>query len=101
MALAYYHQEVTFIEALDQLMPDFDPEIGKLAQLINHRKIDYHTGIFASKITPAKDGKPIIIELIDAKSKDGISGKNPIIFGMFSVRCWELHNVSPHGRCHA
>ncbi|KAL0376374.1 UNVERIFIED_CONTAM: Dihydrolipoyl dehydrogenase 2, chloroplastic [Sesamum calycinum] len=64
--------EVTFIEALDQLMPGFDPEIGKLAQrvLINPRKIDYHTGVFASKITPAKDGKPVIIELIDAKTKE-------------------------------
>ncbi|CAA6669149.1 unnamed protein product [Spirodela intermedia] len=63
--------EVTFIEALDQLMPGFDPEIGKLAQriLINPRKIDYHTGVFASKITPAKDGKPVTIELIDAKTK--------------------------------
>lgn len=44
--------QVTFIEALDQLMPGFDPEIGKLAQriLINPRKIDYHTGVFASKV---------------------------------------------------
>ncbi|XP_057993255.1 dihydrolipoyl dehydrogenase 2, chloroplastic isoform X1 [Hevea brasiliensis] len=64
--------EVTFVEALDQLMPGFDPEIGKLAQrvLINPRKIDYHTGVFASKITPAKDGKPVTIELIDAKTKE-------------------------------
>ncbi|XVF28230.1 hypothetical protein REPUB_Repub15cG0011600 [Reevesia pubescens] len=64
--------EVTFIEALDQLMPGFDPEIGKLAQrvLINPRKIDYHTGVFATKITPARDGKPVIIELIDAKTKE-------------------------------
>ncbi|XVF66141.1 hypothetical protein PTKIN_Ptkin10aG0011400 [Pterospermum kingtungense] len=64
--------EVTFIEALDQLMPGFDPEIGKLAQrvLINPRKIDYHTGVFASKITPARDGKPVIIELTDAKTKE-------------------------------
>ncbi|GER55439.1 dihydrolipoyl dehydrogenase [Striga asiatica] len=63
---------VTFIEALDQLMPGFDPEIGKLAQrlLINTRKIDSHTGVFASKITPAKDGKPVQIELIDAKTKE-------------------------------
>ncbi|KAJ9681777.1 hypothetical protein PVL29_017920 [Vitis rotundifolia] len=64
--------EVTFVEALDQLMPGFDPEIGKLAQrvLINPRKIDYYTGVFASKITPAKDGKPVIIDLIDAKTKE-------------------------------
>lgn len=38
--------------------------------LINPRKIDYHTGVFASKITPAKDGKPVTIELIDAKTKE-------------------------------
>ncbi|KAG9138172.1 hypothetical protein Leryth_001403 [Lithospermum erythrorhizon] len=64
--------EVTFIEALDELMPGFDPEIGKFAQkvLINTRKIDYHTGVLASKITPAKNGKPVIIELIDAKTKE-------------------------------
>ncbi|KAE8654898.1 Dihydrolipoyl dehydrogenase 1 [Hibiscus syriacus] len=64
--------EVTFIEALDQLMPGFDPEIGKLAQrvLINPRKIDYHTGVFAAKITPAKDGKLVTVELIDAKTKE-------------------------------
>lgn len=45
--------QVTFIEALDQLMPGFYPEIGKLAQrvLINPRKIDYHTGVFATKVT--------------------------------------------------
>ncbi|KAK3188790.1 hypothetical protein Dsin_028351 [Dipteronia sinensis] len=51
---------------------DLTPEIGKLAQrvLINPRKIDYHTGVFASKITPAKDGKPVTIELIDAKTKE-------------------------------
>ncbi|GFY94885.1 dihydrolipoamide dehydrogenase [Actinidia rufa] len=64
--------EVTFVEALDQLMPGFDPEIGKLAQrvLINPRKIDFHTGVFASKITPAKDGRPVTIELVDAKTKE-------------------------------
>ncbi|WVZ96565.1 hypothetical protein U9M48_042187 [Paspalum notatum var. saurae] len=47
--------EVTFVEALDQLMPGFDPEIAKLAQrvLINPRKIDYHTGVFASKVDAA------------------------------------------------
>ncbi|KAL3011884.1 hypothetical protein AAZX31_07G223300 [Glycine max] len=63
---------VTFIEALDQLMPGFDPEISKLAQrvLINPRNIDYHTGVFATKITPARDGKPVLIELIDAKTKE-------------------------------
>lgn len=44
--------QVTFIEALDQLMRGFDPGIGKLAQrvLINPHKIDYHTGVFASRV---------------------------------------------------
>lgn len=44
--------QVTFIEALDQLMPGFDPEISKLAQrvLINPRNIDYYTGVFATKV---------------------------------------------------
>ncbi|PWA82273.1 hypothetical protein CTI12_AA180080 [Artemisia annua] len=46
---------VTFIEALDQLMPGFDPEISKLAQrvLINPRKIDHHTCVFARKVDAA------------------------------------------------
>ena len=50
-------QQVTFIEALDQLMPGFDPEIGKLAQriLINPRKIDYYTGVFANKVILVAD----------------------------------------------
>eukprot|EP00897_Mesotaenium_endlicherianum_P006385 jgi/Mesen1/5775/ME000293S04934 len=47
-------------------------EIGKLAQriLIQPRKIDYHVGVLAKKITPAKDGKPVQIELIDTKTKE-------------------------------
>ncbi|KAI3848816.1 hypothetical protein MKW92_046669 [Papaver armeniacum] len=88
--------EVTFIEALDQLMPGFDPEIGKLAQrvLINPRKIDYHVGVFASKITPAKDGKPVQIELIDAKTKETqrdvdaaliATGRAPFTKGLINV----------------
>lgn len=64
--------EVTFIEALDGLMPGFDPEIGKLAQklLINERKVDYHVGVLARKVTPAKDGKLVQIELVDTKTKE-------------------------------
>eukprot|EP00475_Leptophrys_vorax_P022684 TRINITY_DN30901_c0_g1_i1.p1 TRINITY_DN30901_c0_g1~~TRINITY_DN30901_c0_g1_i1.p1 ORF type:complete len:564 (-),score=47.56 TRINITY_DN30901_c0_g1_i1:241-1932(-) len=64
--------EVTFVEALDGLMPGFDPEIGKLAQrvLISPRKIDYHTGVLAKKITPARDGRPVQIELVDTKTKE-------------------------------
>ncbi|KAK4406748.1 Dihydrolipoyl dehydrogenase 2, chloroplastic [Sesamum angolense] len=68
-AMCIPHLEVTFIEALDQLMPGFDPEIGKLAQrvLINPRKIDSYTGVFASK---REMEKPVQIELIDAKTKE-------------------------------
>jgi len=64
---------VTFIEAADKLMPAFDPEIARLAQrlLINPRDIDYHTGVFASKVTPGTPGqRPVVIELIDANSKN-------------------------------
>lgn len=37
-------------------MPGFDPEIGKLAQrvLVNPRKIDSYTGVFASKVLTVK-----------------------------------------------
>ena len=47
--------QVTFIEALDGLMPGFDPEIGKMAQrlLIQPRNIDYHTGVLAKKVSMA------------------------------------------------
>ena len=63
---------VTFIEALDRIMPGFDTEIAKMAQrlLITPRNIDYHTGVFASKVTPGVPGvKPVMVELIDAKTK--------------------------------
>ncbi|MDG2990352.1 dihydrolipoyl dehydrogenase [Candidatus Synechococcus calcipolaris G9] len=61
--------EVTMIEALDQLMPTFDPDIAKLAQrvLINPRDIETYTGQLARKITP---GAPVLIELADAKTKE-------------------------------
>mgnify|MGYP001810744280 CR=1 FL=1 len=46
--------EVTFVEALPNIMPGFDKEIAKLAQrlLINSRPIDFHTNVIASKVTP-------------------------------------------------
>jgi dihydrolipoamide dehydrogenase len=61
--------EVTIIEALDQLMPGFDPDIAKLAQriLIAPRDIETRTGVFATKIIP---GTPVTIELTDAKTKE-------------------------------
>lgn len=60
--------EITMIEALDQLMPTFDPDIAKLATrvLINPRDIETHVGVFATKVTP---GSPVVIELTDAKTK--------------------------------
>jgi dihydrolipoamide dehydrogenase len=61
--------EVTIIEAMDKLMPTFDPDIAKLAKrlLIDPRDIDTHTGTLAMKVTP---GSPVVIELADAKTKD-------------------------------
>ncbi|MBL1209925.1 dihydrolipoyl dehydrogenase [Geminocystis sp. GBBB08] len=61
--------EITMIEALDKLMPTFDPDIAKIAEkvLINSRDIETYTGVFATKITP---GNPVTIELTDAKTKE-------------------------------
>ncbi|AFZ53829.1 dihydrolipoyl dehydrogenase [Cyanobacterium aponinum] len=61
--------EITMIEAMDQLMPTFDPDIAKIAErvLINSRDIETYTGVFATKITP---GNPVKIELTDAKTKE-------------------------------
>jgi len=61
--------EVTMIEALDRVMPTFDPDIAKLAgrKLIESRDIDTRSGVFASKVIP---GSPVKIELIDAGSKE-------------------------------
>ena len=61
--------EITMIEALDKLMPGFDPDIAKIAQrvLINPRDIETYSGVFATKVTP---GKPVKIELTDAKTKE-------------------------------
>ncbi|MBW4661333.1 MAG: dihydrolipoyl dehydrogenase [Drouetiella hepatica Uher 2000/2452] len=61
--------EVTIIEALDQLMPGFDPDIAKLAQriLIAPRDIETRSGLLAKTVTP---GSPVVIELADAKTKE-------------------------------
>ncbi len=60
--------EVTMIEALDVLMPGFDPDIAKIAErvLLKPRDIETRTSVFATKITP---GSPVKIELTDAKTK--------------------------------
>lgn len=61
--------EITMIEALDELMPGFDPEIAKIAKrvLIEDRDIETYTGVFATKVMP---GSPVKIELTDAKTKE-------------------------------
>jgi dihydrolipoamide dehydrogenase len=61
--------EVTLIEALDQLMPTFDPDIAKIAQrvLITPRDIETRVGMLAQRVIP---GAPVVIELADAKTKD-------------------------------
>ncbi|ACK68715.1 dihydrolipoamide dehydrogenase [Gloeothece citriformis PCC 7424] len=61
--------EVTMIEALDTLMPGFDPEISKLAEriLIKSRDIETYVGTLAKTVKP---GSPVIIELADAKTKE-------------------------------
>lgn len=61
--------EITLIEALDQLMPGFDPDIAKLAQrvLITPRDIETKVRVLAKRVTP---GSPVVIELADAKTKE-------------------------------
>ena len=61
--------EVTMIEALDRVMPTFDPDITKIASrnLIDKRDIDAKAGVLASKIEP---GCPVIIELSDVKTRE-------------------------------
>jgi dihydrolipoamide dehydrogenase len=61
--------EITLIEALDQLMPGFDPDIAKIAQrvLIEPRDIETKVGLLARKVIP---GTPVVIELADAKTKE-------------------------------
>lgn len=61
--------EITMIEALDNLMPGFDPEIAKIAErvLIKPRDIETYSGTLAKKVTP---GYPVKIELADAKTKE-------------------------------
>ncbi|MBD2100903.1 dihydrolipoyl dehydrogenase [Leptolyngbya sp. FACHB-261] len=58
--------EVTMIEALDQLMPGFDPDIARLAKrvLIEPRDIEIKVGVLAKKVTP---GTPVVIELSDGE----------------------------------
>jgi dihydrolipoamide dehydrogenase len=61
--------EITLVEALDQLMPGFDPDIAKLAKrvLIDPRDIETKVGLLAKRVIP---GSPVVIELADAKTKE-------------------------------
>jgi dihydrolipoamide dehydrogenase len=61
--------EVTMIEAMDRVLPTFDPDIAKIAarNLIDGRDIDARSGVLARKITP---GAPVQIELADMTTKE-------------------------------
>jgi dihydrolipoamide dehydrogenase len=61
--------EVTIIEALDQLMPTFDPDIAKIAQrvLIAPRDVETHAGVLAQTVKP---GSPVVIELADRETRE-------------------------------
>jgi len=63
--------EVTMIEALDRVMPTFDPDIAKLAarKLIDGRDIDARSGVLAKSIHP---GSPVQIELVDMKTREPV-----------------------------
>lgn len=54
--------QVTMIEALDTLMPAFDPDIARMAQkvLLKPRDIQTYVGVLAKKVIP---GDPVTIEL--------------------------------------
>ncbi|MEO0985031.1 MAG: dihydrolipoyl dehydrogenase [Cyanobacteria bacterium J06639_14] len=61
--------EVTLVEALDKIMPTFDPDIAKVAQrvLINPRDVETRAGVLAKTVTP---GSPVVIELADRETKE-------------------------------
>ncbi|MDB9528842.1 dihydrolipoyl dehydrogenase [Oscillatoria sp. CS-180] len=61
--------EVTLVEALDKVMPTFDPDIAKVAQrvLIGPRDVETRAGVLAMKVIP---GSPVVIELADRETKE-------------------------------
>ena len=63
--------EVTMIEALDRVMPTFDPDIAKIAarKLIEGRDIDARSGVLAKSIQP---GSPVQIELVDMQTREPV-----------------------------
>eukprot|EP00854_Cymbomonas_tetramitiformis_P000508 gene508-902_t len=67
--------EVTFIEAVDKLMPAFDGDIARMANrlLIQPRHIDAHSGVFVTKVIPGIPNKvPVKLELTDAKTGEAV-----------------------------
>ncbi|WP_008314779.1 dihydrolipoyl dehydrogenase [Leptolyngbya sp. PCC 6406] len=61
--------EVTIIEALDKIMPTFDPDIARVAErvLIAPRDVETRAGVIAKTVKP---GNPVVIELADPKTKE-------------------------------
>ena len=61
--------EVTIVEALDKIMPTFDPDIAKVAQrvLISPRDVETRAGVLAKKVTP---GSPVVIELVNRETQE-------------------------------
>merc|ERR1711966_10090 len=89
--------EVTFIEAMDTLMPTFDPEIRRMADrvLIQPRKVDGYTSVFAAEVTPGELGKkPVKIKLIDAKTKEEIPD-SPLFVDAALVCTGRVPNTQP------
>jgi len=89
--------EVTFIEAMDTLMPTFDPEIRRVADrvLIQPRKVDGYTSVFATEVTPGAPGeKPVKIKLIDAKTKEEIPD-SPLFVDAALVCTGRVPNTQP------
>lgn len=65
--------EVTFVEAMPNIMPGFDKEIAKTAKrtLIDTRPIDFHTNVLATKVTAGVPNvTPCTIELTDFNTKE-------------------------------
>ena len=74
------------VQAVDNLMPGFDKEIARLAQrlLITPRRIDYHTGVLATKVTPGT-----------SRTLQACIPQHPGVCGI-QVGCVNQHACLPH-----